>query len=325
MSASFVASASANSGASSTLSVSVAVPAAAAVGDVLVYSATSERAAIPTVTAPVTAVNVGRSDGSTNLAHTTGWVRLAAGDLGGNIVLTQAAARLSALAVAVYRGVNDPQITAATLGSNNSLGSTLTCPAVTPVAANSMIVGVIGFAPVTSPRNGRTFSATAPYTERVEVGSSGTGADGYSIIGDQLLSGGAGASTAGLVETESGTNSQYYASSYVLAPASANPTISHADIASTQVSNAAASTPGSGGTLAFTATKISGPTLAVAQPKPGYFVFGKDSTADAVYTITATESPSGGTSSYNVTITHTNSTSTAGQVKILIFDGTTWN
>lgn len=67
------------------------------------------------------------------------------------------------------------------------------------------------------------------------------------------------------------------------------------------VVDATASAPGTGGTLSFSATRVSGPTLTVIQPIAGMLFFTQDTSAASVYTITVTETGVG-TDSKQVTI-----------------------
>lgn len=82
--------------------------------------------------------------------------------------------------------------------------------------------------------------------------------------------------------------------------------------------------PGSGGTLTYTISQNTGPTTAAEEPFDGLFLI-PQGVADTVWTITATESPSGLTDTETVTVpAATVAVDPDGYSEELVYDGSAW-
>lgn len=292
---------SAASNSNTTTTVSTVVPSTAGAGDLLLIAAVAERAEIPTVRLnnSTTGITIGRSEASTNISVVYAWKRLSAADLGGTVTMVNTAARRQALGTVMVRGALDPTFVNHPFDGQSSSVNAKTPAPWTPTANSSLGVALWGMARVISPYIGYTFTASAPWVERVETSGTYTGGIEPTVyIATELLGGGtANVAQTNLTVTATTASWDSMPTTVVLAPsAAANPVARATVIQPIAEINATASTASSGGTLSYSIN----PSVGVTQPDPGIFLV-PYTNSPQVFTITVSES-GGGTSTVQATV-----------------------
>ena len=219
MAVSFVSSISANTGTASALTVSGTVPGTVAVGDIAMLVCSGERDLVPSISFPTSGyTSVEAATSGTLMTSQKGWKRITAGDLGGTVSGTVTTSRRMGLAVAFYRGANDPVFTHSGIIINNTADLAAEHPNITPSADNAMLVSLMAGNNNVSPFQ-RTYTSAGTWTERVEASSQSTTANNATAyIADKLLTGGSGVSQTGNVVTDAAEKFAYYASTASLTP-----------------------------------------------------------------------------------------------------------
>lgn len=300
MSTAFRVSASAtNTSAGSAFTTSITLPSSGvggtvAVGDLVLILAVAERTQTPTISygGTSTGVTTLRSTTTANESSVLAWKRInTSAELGATVAMNNVNGRRQTLGVVVISGAADPLISSTSEATDSGGNVIATAPAVTPTAADAMLVAFLSWLPYSGTLYGLTTTVASPWVERVDAMGAYTGGSNPGVaIATQQISGGAGANQTGAVWTTPQTNFFWIADTVTLLPSttSSPPSMSFTDRGALYVFEAAGS-PVGGGTLSYSIAQVSGATTPPVALGTGRWGVVQDS-APLVYAVTENES-----------------------------------
>lgn len=178
----------------------------AAVGDLVLAVGVSERGTpAPTLSLPGTVTTLRSEFSGSAFGVHVAWCRLAAGQTGGNVTVTQTSNRRMSVAGLVLRGAGDPVAvnTSVLLSADMPASQTATGPVLRPTKAGSLLLLLAGMTNSITPY-GRSYTVGGTgWTELDEISSTSTTANNATALTATLTGVAAGADAAAPTVSES--------------------------------------------------------------------------------------------------------------------------